>query len=204
MAEQLRTAIVAGTLVPGALLRETELARPPALGVSATPVREALGELAAEGLVEIQTHRLKRVSLIEPGATADMLRVQAALWRMGYVWGLANIGATELAGLDAAVAAYQAALTRHDIVAAVRASHDFHTIFIAASGNTELLRVTLDRRSLIARFIVRRGSATISRSGLQQHRAMLAAHRRGDAAGLLAGLDRLAAKLVSLVPSDAG
>ena len=184
------------------MLRETELAS--TLGVSATPVREALGELAAEGLVEIQTHRLKRVSLIEPGPTADMLRVQAALWRMGYVWGLPNIGPDELVRLDEAVSTYQAAIARRDIVAAVRAGHDFHTIFIAASGNSELLRVTLDRRSLIARFIVRHGSATISRGGLQQHRLILAAYRRNDSAEVLAVLDRLAVKLVSLVPQDAG
>lgn len=196
VAEGLRTSIVAGDLEPGALLKETELAM--WLGVSATPVREALAELAAEGLVEIETHRLKRVTPLDHGAMLDLVRVQGALWRMGYVWGFPRIGEPELAQLDAAIAAYQAALGEGDILGAIRAGHDFHTVFITASGNSELLRVTLDRRSLIARFILLCGSDTISRSGLQQHRAMLRAFRRGDTADVLARLDQLAARLIAM------
>src|SRR3546814_8772409 len=52
VAEHLRTAIVAGEIPPGQLLKESELAQ--RLGVSATPIREALGELSDEGLVEIE------------------------------------------------------------------------------------------------------------------------------------------------------
>lgn len=196
VAEGLRTSIVAGDLEPGALLKETELAM--WLGVSATPVREALAELAAEGLVEIETHRLKRVTPLDHGAMLDLVRVQGALWRMGYVWGFPRIGEPELAQLDAAIAAYQAALGEGDILGAIRAGHDFHTVFITASGNSELLRVTLDRRSLIARFILLCGSDTISRSGLQQHRAMLRAFRRGDTADVLARLDQLVARLIAM------
>ncbi|MDB5687455.1 MAG: GntR family transcriptional regulator [Rhizorhabdus sp.] len=196
VAEGLRTSIVAGDLEPGALLKETELAM--WLGVSATPVREALAELAAEGLVEIETHRLKRVTPLDPAAMLDLVRVQGALWRMGYVWGFPRIGEAELAQLDAAIAAYQAALNENDILAAIRAGHDFHTVFITASGNRELLRVTLDRRALIARFILLCGSETISRSGLQQHRSILRAFRRGDTADVLARLDQLAARLIAM------
>jgi DNA-binding GntR family transcriptional regulator len=196
VAEQLRGAIITGELAPGLLLKETELSL--RLGVSATPVREALAELAAEGLVEIQTHRLKRVAPVDMAASADLLRVQSALWRMGYVWALPNIAADGLPELDAAIAAYQSCLTRRDALGAIRAGHDFHTSFITASGNGELLRVTLDRRSLIARFILLHGRSTISRAGLQQHRAILEALRRGDHDGVLAGLDRLAARLIAL------
>ncbi len=196
VAEQLRALIVRGELTPGVLLRETELAL--TLGVSATPVREALADLAAEGLVEVETNRLKRVTPIDLGETAHLLRVQSALWRMGYVWGLPNVGPPEFGQLSAAIAEYDTALQRNDRLDAIQAAHAFHTIFIAASGNTELLRVTLDRRSLIARFILLHGGATVSRAGLQQHRSMLTACRRGDHAGVLAGLDRLALKLISL------
>lgn len=196
VADQLRTAIVSGALAPGAVLTETGLAT--SLGVSATPVREALLDLAAEGLVESETHRLRRVTPVDLPATLGLLRVQGALWRMGYVWGLPNVGPDELARLDAAVGAYAAALGGGDTIAAIRAAQDFHTVFIAASGNTELLRVTLDRRALIARFILLRGARTVSRHGLAQHRAMLDAFRHGDTDTVLARLDQLSARLIAL------
>jgi DNA-binding GntR family transcriptional regulator len=201
VADQLRMAIVAGELEPGALLTESELAV--RLGVSATPVREALVDLAAEGLIEIETHRLKRVTPIRLPVMYELLQVQTALWRMGYIWGFPKVGDPELAQLDDAVAAYETAITNEDTLAAIRAGHQFHTVFIAAAGNNELLRVTLDRRSLIARFILLRGSATIGRSGLRQHRARLAAVRRGNTADVLARLDQLAAKLIALAQFEA-
>src|SRR5438552_3337203 len=76
----LRASIISGTIAPGTLLRETALAQE--LGVSATPVREALSMLASEGLVEIEAHRLKRAAPVDPKATRDLIRVQVELWRL--------------------------------------------------------------------------------------------------------------------------
>jgi DNA-binding GntR family transcriptional regulator len=196
VADQLRTAIVSGALQPGFLLKETELAL--RLGVSPTPVREALMDLSAEGLVEIEAHRLKRVTPIHLPSMLDLLGVQTALWRMGYVWSFPRIGAGEFVQLEEAVTAYRAALAQGDKLAAIRAGHDFHTIFISASNNRELLRVTLDRRSLIARFILLHGSSTVSRAGLRQHSAILDSARRGDTDDVLARLDLLATRMVAL------
>jgi DNA-binding GntR family transcriptional regulator len=200
VAEHLRTAIVAGELEPGLLLKEVELAA--RVGVSATPIREALVELAAEGLVEIEPNRLKRVAPIHPAATLDLLRVQTALWRMGYAWSFENIGAAEFQRLEQSLAAYKAALDTGNTLAAIRAGHAFHSTFVEASRNRELLRVTLDRRSLIARFILLRGSSSISPAGLKQHRLILKAMQRGDTAEVLTRLDQLAAKLVDLAQRD--
>jgi DNA-binding GntR family transcriptional regulator len=200
VADQLRRAIVTGELEPGQLLKETDLAQ--LLGVSATPVREALGDLSAEGLVEIETHRLKRVTPIHLPETLDLLRVQSALWRMGYIWGIPHIGRVELAQLDEAVRAYHLALEDNDTLRAIRAGHMFHTVFITASGNSELLRVTLDRRSLIARFILLRGASTVSKTGLRQHKAILDSFKHGDTADVLVRLDQLAAKMIGLAQPD--
>jgi DNA-binding GntR family transcriptional regulator len=196
VAEHLRAAIVAAELSPGLLLKEVELAA--RIGVSATPIREALAELNAEGLVEIAPNRLKRVTPIDAAKTLDLFRVQTALWRMGYVWSFPNIGETEFSRLDRSIADYAAALDAGDTLAAIRAGHAFHTVFVQASGNEELLRVTLDRRSLIARFILLRGASTISVNGLKQHRMMLRALRRGDTREVLDRLDHVAEKLIAL------
>lgn len=194
--DRLRTNIISGALAPGALLRETALAA--SLNVSATPVREAMGALASEGLVEIEAHRLKRVTPIDFTATRDLLRVQAELWRLGYAWGMGRIGATETAQLDQAIVRYGDALAVADHAAAIASGLDFHTIFITASANRELLRSTLDRRGLIARFILLHGLQTLTTVGLAQHQAILKAFKAGDHPGVLACLDRMAERLIAI------
>lgn len=198
--DRLRHAIVSGSIAPGTLLRETALAA--SLNISATPIREALGTLASEGLVEIEAHRLKRVTPIDFPATRDLLRVQWELWRLGYAWGMEHIGAAETALLDQAIARYRTALAGDDHVGAIAAGLDFHTIFITASANRELLRSTLDRRGLIARFILLHGLQTLTTIGLEQHQAILAAFKAGDHPGVLACLDRMATRLIAI--ADAG
>jgi DNA-binding GntR family transcriptional regulator len=183
-------------LAPGTLLREMALAK--SLGVSATPVREAVGELASEGLVEIQAHRLKRVTPIDFKAMHDLFGVQTHLWRLGYIWGMPRIGDDEFAALDQAIGRYREALEHGRLLDAIRAGHDFHTIIITASDNGELLRSTLDRRSLIARFILLHGRATLSRNGLRNHEGILQSLRRGQEADVLARLDLMAERLISL------
>ena len=196
VAERLRLEIVSARIAPGTLLRETAIAEQ--LGVSATPVREAFAELAAEGLLQIEAHRLKRVTPIEFSATHDLLRVQTRLWRMGYEWGIPNIGPAQIAELDAAVDTYRAALSEGDILRAIRAAHEFHTVFILASANKELLRSTLDRRSLIARFILLHGSSGISQAGLEQHSAIVDSLKSGDVDRVLTRLDELASRLLAM------
>ncbi len=194
--DTLRKRIVSGEIAPGTLLRETALAQ--SLQVSATPVREALGTLASEGLVEIEAHRLKRVTPIDFAATLDLIKVQAELWRLGYAWGMPRIGPAQVVLLEQAIAIYRTAIAQGDYVAAMSAGLDFHTVFITASANGELLRSTLDRRGLIARFILLHGLATLSASGLSQHEGILRSFRAGDHPGVLARLDQMSARLMVL------
>lgn len=200
--EQLRDAIVSGSFEPGALLRETALAR--LLGVSATPVREALGELASEGLVEIQAHRLKRVAPMDFAATLDLFRVQAELWRLGYKWGMPLINRRHIIALEQALGRYRIAIDRNEPLDAIRAGHAFHTIFITASANSELLRATLDRRSLMARFVLRHGRETLSMAAFRHHEAILRAFRNGDHGNVIERVDQISERLFTLVQKAAG
>jgi DNA-binding GntR family transcriptional regulator len=200
VAERLRLEIVSARIAPGTLLRENAVASQ--LGISPTPVREAFAALAAEGLLQVEAHRLKRVTPIDFIAMRDLLRVQTRLWRFGYELGMPRIGPEEITRLSCAIDTYRDALDRGDALAAIRAGHDFHSVFIVASKNAELLRSTLTRRSLIARFILLHGSTTISTAGLRKHRAILACLKRGDAEGVLIQLDELAARLLAMASLD--
>jgi DNA-binding GntR family transcriptional regulator len=132
------------------------------------------------------------------GAVRDLLRVQTELWRLGYVWGMPHIGPADLDALETAVARYRTALDADDPLAAIRAGHDFHTVVISASANSELLRATLDRRSLIARFILLHGKATVSQQGLRGHERILLALRRRRHSEALDQLERIATRLIAL------
>ncbi len=197
--EHLRREIIAGALPPGARITESGLVAE--LGVSATPVREALVELAGEGLVDGQPNRVRRVAPMDRAGIAQLVRVQGMLWRTGYEWAMPLLGLGELGELSRAIDDYARSLEAGEHLGAIQAGQRFHSIVIAASGNRELLRVTLDRRSLLARFILLRGSETVSRSGLAQHRAILAALRNGAHNEALAKLDRLIDRLTLLAAS---
>ena len=56
----LREEIVSGRLAPGTVVKDAELAE--SLGVSITPVREAIAQLAAEGLIDLSPNRTRRVT----------------------------------------------------------------------------------------------------------------------------------------------
>src|SRR4051794_25878274 len=73
----IRDAIVDGTLAPGERLRDQELTQ--WLGLSRTPVREALARLEADGLVETAPQRFTRVALLDRREAADAFPVVAAL-----------------------------------------------------------------------------------------------------------------------------
>jgi len=127
-----------------------------------------------------------------------LLAVQAHLWKLGYEWGVPRIAAGDMDRLEAALSAYRSALADGDSLAVVIASHDFHTAVISAAANRELLRATLDRRALVARFILARGEETLTLSGLRLHEAILADIRRRNVTAALQKLEAMAARLMAL------
>ena len=128
--------IVAGELPPGSRLRQEALADE--LGVSRTPLREALARLVSDGLVEFVPNRGATVAsrdfsdmeeawrarlVIEPGAArlAAERREPAAIERMG----LSVVRQRSVAD---------------DVTASFALNRDFHLALVAASGNTHLLQ----------------------------------------------------------------
>jgi DNA-binding GntR family transcriptional regulator len=174
---------VLGKLKPGALLKDAELALK--LGLSATPVREALVELAGEGLVEIEPNRLKRVTPIDYQAMVELLEVQHSLWALGYQWGVHRVGPAELKRLRAAHASHTRALRARNVAGAIAGAIAFHRVLMDASGNRELLRVSLDRLALIQRFVLLSAPSIVSTEGLAYHHAMLEALERGNVDAVL-------------------
>ncbi len=81
VAERLRLLIESGELAPGTRLNETELCED--MGVSRTPLREAVRSLATEGLIELQPNRGAIVSVVTEEDVTEILPIMASLEGLG-------------------------------------------------------------------------------------------------------------------------
>ncbi|MBE2318104.1 GntR family transcriptional regulator [Solirubrobacter sp. CPCC 204708] len=138
----IRDAIVAGTLTPGERLRDPELCA--WLGLSRTPVREALNRLEQDGLVETAPQRFTRVTPLDRRATRDAFPVVAALHALAAELAQPRTTAADTEEMHAANERFAQALRDGDVDAALQADDDFHAVFVTASANAEIPRA-LDR-----------------------------------------------------------
>lgn len=135
-ADLIREAIVAGRAVPGQRLKEEELAHE--LGLSRTPIREALHLLQAEGLVEAAPNRGATVRSYEVADLEDMYGLRALL--EGQAAQRAAVKATEahLAELHASCDRFQLLRTGADLSGLVKENTLFHETILDAAGSTRL------------------------------------------------------------------
>jgi DNA-binding GntR family transcriptional regulator len=95
----IRLAIITGDLRPGEEIKETRLAQ--AIGISRTPVREALGRLASEGFVRMERYRRAQVASFNQADVAEIFRLRARLEAHGARRAAARITPDTIAQLTA-------------------------------------------------------------------------------------------------------
>jgi len=169
----IRDAIVDGTLAPGERLRDQELCA--WLGLSRTPVREALARLESDGLVETAPQRYTRVALLDRREAGDAFPVVAALHALAAELAAPRLTNADLKGMREANARFAEALKRGDVDAALQADDDFHAVFVQASANVEIARA-LDRLMPRIRRLERLRFGSLSgRASVRQHEQIIAA-----------------------------
>lgn len=138
VSEQIRTAILQGEYKPGEWLRQQRIAED--LGVSQMPVREALKQLVADGLVEHQPYRGVRVVQIDVQDVADLYAHRSFLesWAAGQA--AAHITPDELAGLWQIHAQISACQLPDQISEYRRLNRQFHELIFQASRSRYLMR----------------------------------------------------------------
>jgi DNA-binding GntR family transcriptional regulator len=132
----LRDEIVRGTLPPGTVLKDAEIAA--RLGVSITPVREGIAQLAAEGLIDIAPNRTRHVTRVTQKNALELVDVMGVLACAGFQWGVHNLTDSHLAQMRVRLDEFVGFLKEGNVTAAGAAGADFSTIAILASGNREL------------------------------------------------------------------
>ncbi len=187
LSERLRDAIeeriVVGTYPPGSRLDEVEMAG--AFGVSRTPIREALIQLASAGLVQSRPRRGSVVADVSPARLQEMFEVMAEMEALCARLAAARAGAAERAALVSAHEACAAAVKAKDPDAYYRLNEQFHHALYAACGNDFLAEhaTQLHRRLRPYRRLQLRVPGRIKTS-FGEHGAVVAAvlHRDGERA----------------------
>lgn len=168
---RLRDAIVGGTLAPGEQLRDHDVAA--WLGVSRTPVREALLRLQHGGLVTTSPGRSTTVTTLDARATRDAHAVVAAMHGIAVREAAALLVTADLDRMRQANQRFSAMLEAGDVEAALTADDELHGIPVAAAGNHAVASV-LDQFSPLLRRVERlRFSALSGRASVALHERLI-------------------------------
>ena len=180
-AESLRALIFSGELAPGADHLETELAE--RLGMSRTPVREAIVALAGQGLLEVRPRKGVRVAPISPADMAEIYDILTELESLAAADAArARPDDAALAPVDQAVVRMEAALAAGDLEAWAAADDEFHLSLVRLGGNSRLIAIV----SMMSDQVRRARLATLylrppPTASTADHRAVIDAISRGDA-----------------------
>ena len=205
IANRLRRAILRGTLPPGASIKERDNAAE--LGVSRTPMREAIRILAKEGLVELRPARSPIVALPDLTAVTEQAEVLIALEKLSAELACVHATEDELAGLADLVDRMARDFDTADPLDMFEIDMAFHTAIAQASHNRSLAdtHCSFLRRLWRARYLAasqRRNRERVVR----HHGAILAALRARDPAAARAAIDthlgQLAEDIRTVISAD--
>jgi DNA-binding GntR family transcriptional regulator len=168
---QLRALIVDGALAPGEVLRDQELAQ--RLGVSRTPVREALLRLAEVGLVVARPGSSTVVSTLEVRAVRDARDVVAAMHEVAVREAVGQFTREHLAAMRAANKQFAAAIRAGDTTAALAADDALHQVPVDVAGN-RAVQAVLDQYTPVVRRAERlRFSTLTGRGSVDRHAELI-------------------------------
>lgn len=182
VAGHLRAAIMSGTLRPGTFIRLDETAAE--LGVSITPVREALLKLRGEGMVQLEPHRGHVVLPLTHQDIDDIFWLQATIARELAGTATERITELDITELERINELLAAAVGSGDADAIASLEFSFHRVFNQASGRIKLAWFLLNA----ARYMPAQLYAADPQwgdSAVDNHRQLIAALRRRDSVAVV-------------------
>ncbi|NLY75741.1 MAG: GntR family transcriptional regulator [Firmicutes bacterium] len=185
--ESLREAIISGHLRPGERLMEIQLAEE--MGVSRTPVREAIRKLELEGLVVMLPRKGAYVAGLSLKDIVDVFEIRGALEGLAAELAAERINEAELEELERYLVKIAENIDKGDLEKVVATDTDFHSLLYKASRNQRLSQIINNLREQIQRF----RTTSLSYPGrmkaaLEEHRKIVEAisERNGELACKLA------------------
>lgn len=135
----LRQAILRGELKPGERLMEIQLANK--LGVSRTPIREAIRKLELDGLVLMIPRKGAEVADISEKSLRDVLVVRKALEELAVQLSCEKIGKAQIAELKDAAREFEKIIKSNDVTQIAEADVRFHDVIYLATDNQKLIQL---------------------------------------------------------------
>lgn len=148
----LRQAILRGELKPGQRLMEIQLANK--LGVSRTPIREAIRKLELEGLVLMIPRRGAEVAQITEKSLRDVLEVRRSLEELAVQLACDRMSVESVEALKQAEEEFEELLASDDITVVAEADVAFHDVIYQATDNQRLIQLLNNLREQMYRYRV--------------------------------------------------
>ncbi len=168
----LRQAILKGEIQPGERLMEIQLAEK--MGVSRTPIREAIRKLANEGLVTMIPRKGAVVAGISEKMLMDVLQVRMTLEKMAYECAFKYITPEQIDELKEAEQAFETAIADNDLVKIAETDEQFHFIIYNATQNDKLKEILTNLRENMYRYRMEYAKNRESREKLtEEHSALV-------------------------------
>lgn len=206
IANRLRRDVLRGTLPPGVSVKERDIAAD--MGVSRTPIREAIRILSKEGLVELRPSRSPIVAIFDRSEVADQAEVLIALEKLSAQLACKKATNDEIAGMAKIMAYMEKNFDQADPLDIFEVDMSFHTAIAVASGNKALAEThgTFLRRLWRARYLAasrRRNRGRV----VSEHNAILKALQERDEDAARAAIDthlwQLAEDIRSIIEQEA-
>ena len=177
--QTLRQAILREDLAPGERLMEIPLANK--LGVSRTPLREAIRMLEQEGLVVMIPRRGAQVAGISEKSLRDVLEVRKSLEKLAVELACERMTEEDMKEMNRAEEAFSAAVHEGDALRIAETDEQFPDVIYNSTGNTKLVQLLNNLREQMYRYRLEHIKDEKSRlSLLEEHQRMMAALRSRD------------------------
>lgn len=175
----LREAILHGELQPGERLMEIALAN--RLGVSRTPVREAIRKLELEGLVIMVPRKGAQVAKITEQDLNDVLEVRLGLEELVMRFACERIDEEKLQEIAMAAAEFEELMESDNITALAEADVKFHELIYDATQNKRLVQIINNLREQMYRYRIEyMKDSTVRETLVKEHRGIYQALKNRD------------------------
>lgn len=199
--EELKMQILTGTIIPGTRMMEVELAKE--IGVSRTPIREAIRKLEKEGLVTIEPRRGAYASQISTDDMIEILEVRQNMEGLAAFFAASRMTPEQMVELKEVSESYNEAVKSGNMEEMIKYDTRFHRIIVESCNNKILVKMIEQLQELVLRFrYIYYDNFRRAENMPDEHYEILHAIETGDADAARAAADVHIARLKDLVIHD--